>query len=121
MFEHLVCKRLGEELLEQYSTYVSGPYGSPRGGEWFTDFYQSLDGTVVRPKHWPSQINVGAGERVDSVELIYGPYHGGFHGGEGGKLHKIRLYQGDRIVKVTGRKGIGPGAGIDQLTFYTKQ
>ena len=26
---------------------------------------------------------------------------------EGGELHKIRLYDGDKIVKVTGRRGIG--------------
>ena len=111
----------GDELLDHYETYVSGPYGSPRAGEFFTDFYQSLDGSVVRPKHWPSQINIGAGERIDSIEIIYGPYHGGFHGGEGGVLHKVRLYDGDRVVRITGRRGIGPGAGIDGLTLHTQQ
>ena len=53
--------------------------------------------------------------------MFYGNYRGYFHGGEGGLLHKIRLYNGDRIVKVTGRAGIGPGADIDQLTFHTRR
>ena len=53
--------------------------------------------------------------------MFYGSYDGARHGGEGGELHKIRLYEGDKVVRVTGRHGIGPGAGIDQLTFYTLQ
>ena len=40
---------------------------------------------------------------------------------EGGELHKIRLYDGDMITKVTGRRGLGPGALVDQLTFHTGQ
>ncbi len=51
--------------------------------------------------------------------MLYGPYHGSFHGGEGGELDRVRLYQGDRVVRVEGHRGIGPGAGIDQLTFHT--
>ena len=27
--------------------------------------------------------------------------------------------QGDRVVRVTGRAGLGPGAGVDQLTLHT--
>ena len=40
---------------------------------------------------------------------------------EGGELHKIRLYDGDMITKVTGRRGLGPGALVDQLTFHTEK
>ena len=54
-----------------------------------------------------------------SIQVTYGPYTGGFHGGEGGTLERLRLYHGDKIVRVTGRRGIGPGAGIDGLTFHT--
>ena len=55
------------------------------------------------------------------IQIFYGNYQGFFHGGEGGFLHRIRLYNGDRIIKITGRAGIGPGADIDQLTFYTRE
>ena len=58
---------------------------------------------------------------LSRIQILYGPYHGGVHGGEGGKLHRARLYEEDRITSVTGRRGIGPGAGIDQLTFHTKK
>ena len=40
---------------------------------------------------------------------------------DGGRLHKIRLYDGDKIVKVKGTRGIGPGATVDSLTFYTSK
>ena len=30
---------------------------------------------------------------------------------QGGHLHRLRLFSGDRIVRVTGRAGLGPGAG----------
>ena len=53
--------------------------------------------------------------------MFYGPYTGQHHGGDGGQMHKVRLYESDKIVKVTGRRGIGPGAGVDQLTFYTSR
>ena len=55
------------------------------------------------------------------IQIFYGNYQGYFHGGEGGFLHRIRLYNGDRVTKVTGRAGIGPGADIDQLTFHTRK
>jgi hypothetical protein len=55
------------------------------------------------------------------IQISYGPYEGRLHGSDdGGELHKMRMYDGDKIVRITGRRGIGPGAGIDQLTFYTK-
>ena len=53
-----------------------------------------------------------------SIQIDYGDYKARWHGGEGGELHKIRLYNGDKITRVSGRRGIGIGAGIDQLTFY---
>ena len=53
--------------------------------------------------------------------MFYGPYTGQHHGGDGGQMHKVRLYESDKIVKVTGRRGIGPGAGVDQLTFHTSR
>lgn len=56
-----------------------------------------------------------------SIQFFYGSYHGEHHGGEGGQLHRLRLYNNDRITRVTGRSGIGPGAGVDQLTFHTKK
>ena len=58
---------------------------------------------------------------IFSIQFFYGNYKGYFHGGEGGYLNRIRLYDGDRIVKVTGRAGLGPGADIDQLTFHTRR
>ena len=56
---------------------------------------------------------------VFTLQLLYGGYRGRVHGGEGGALFRLRLYEGDRIVRVTGRRGLGPGAGVDQITFYT--
>ena len=96
----------------------SGPYGGD-GGEWFTDWWESLDGMDYQPKHPVQQVNIRAGGRVDQITMLYGGWRGRPHGGEGGALHRLRLYQGDRIIRVTGRRGIGPGAGIDQLSLYT--
>ena len=53
--------------------------------------------------------------------MFYGTYRGENHGGLGGQLYKIRMYHGDRIIRVTGRAGVGPGAEVDQLTFHTKK
>jgi len=100
--------------------YETGPYGSFKDGSWFTDFRQDLNGRHWQPIHWPEIINIRAGEAIDGIQIFYGNYQGYFHGGEGGFLHRIRLYNGDRITKVTGRAGIGPGADIDQLTFHTR-
>jgi hypothetical protein len=69
----------------------------------------------------PSQINIRAGGSIDAIQLFYGGSPGGHHGREGGELHRLRLFQGDRIVRVTGRAGLGPGAGVDQLTLHTSQ
>ena len=97
------------------------PKSSPQGdgGKWFTDWWESLDGTDYEPKHPPQQINIRAGGRVDQITMFYGGWRGRPHGGEGGALHRLRLYEGDRIIRVAGRRGIGPGAGIDQITLYT--
>ncbi len=50
----------------QVVVYDSGPFGSNYRGEWFTDFWQSLDGRRVKPQHWPDQINIRAGGRIDA-------------------------------------------------------
>ena len=63
--KHSTSNLSGDELLSHASYYESGPYGSTRGGEWFTDFYQSLDGSVIKPAHWPDGINIRHGERID--------------------------------------------------------
>ena len=97
---------------------VTGPYGG-LGGEWFTDWWESLDGVDYHPKRPPQQLNIWAGERVDMLQLLYGDYSGGHHGDHGGLLTRLRLYNGDTVVRVSGRAGVGPGAGVDQLTFYT--
>lgn len=113
----------GEELLSQWNVYVSGPYGSKSvtDGEFFTDFRQSLNGRSVRPDHWPDSINIRSGDSIDAIQVTYGNYRGRLHGWQdGGDLHKIKLYQADRIVKVSGRRGLGPGASVDQLTFHTE-
>ena len=55
------------------------------------------------------------------IQVSYGSYSGDLHGGEGGALHKVRLFNGDKIVRVTGRRGVGPGAGVDQITLYTNE
>ena len=112
----------GEELLTQWNVYVSGPYGSKSGknGEFFTDFRQSLNGRSVQPNHWPNSLNIRSGESIDAIQVSYGNYRGRLHGWQdGGDLHKIKLYEADRIIKVTGRRGLGPGASVDQLTFHT--
>ena len=57
---------LGDEILNLSTYYESGPYGGTQGGEWFTDFYQSLDGRTIRPNHWPDAINIRSGGRIDS-------------------------------------------------------
>ena len=103
---------------------------------FFTDWWASLDGRDYYPKNPPSQvgivyrvqlkikyvqINIRAGGRVDQIQLIYAGYKGGTHGGQGGTLHRLRLYEGDRIVRVAGRAGLGPGASLDQITLYTKK
>jgi len=99
----------------------SGPYGSAGGPrvEPFTDWWDSLDGTIFFPTHDPDQINIRAGGSIDAVQVFYGGKPGGHHGGLGGHLHRLRLFSGDRIVRVTGRAGLGPGAGVDQLTLHT--
>ena len=84
-----------------------------------TYFYDPFPATIVLIIFL--QINIRAGGRVDSVQVIYAGHKGGVHGGQGGALHRLRLYQGDRIVRVTGRAGLGPGASLDQLTLHTKK
>ena len=37
---------------------------------------------------------------------------------QGGHLHRLRLFSGDRIVRVTGRAGLGPGAGKSKTRIY---
>ena len=66
-------------------------------------------------------MNIRAGGQVDQIQLIYAGHKGAKHGGFGGHLHRLRLYEGDRIVRVSGRAGIGPGAGLDQITLHTKK
>lgn len=84
--------------------------------------WESVDGHDYHPKRPPQQINVRAGGRVDMLQIMYEGHTGARHGGtEGGQLHRLRLYNGDRVVRVTGRSGLGPGGGIDQLTFHTKK
>ena len=112
----------GEELLSHWNVYVSGPYGSQnfKDGHFFTDFRQSLNGRSVQPNHWPDSINIRSGDSIDAIQVSYGNYRGRLHGWEdGGDLHKIKLYQADRIVQISGRRGLGPGASVDQLTFHT--
>ena len=46
----------------------TGPYGGD-GGQWFTDWWESLDGTDYQPKHPPQQVNIRAGGRVDSIQV----------------------------------------------------
>ena len=119
----------------QVSRVSSGPYGGG-GGVFFTDWWESVDGLDYHPKNPPSQVcrhcktvvglifvkvNIRSGGRIDSVQVIYAGYKGGVHGGQGGTLHRLRLYEGDRIVRVTGRAGLGPGASLDQVTLYTKK
>jgi len=106
------------ETFDHWREVISGPYGG-EGGEWFNDWWVSLDGSDYHPKRPPQQINVRAGERVDMIQILYEGHNGGRHGSEGGVLNRLRLYEGDRIIRVSGRSGIGPGAGIDQITFYT--
>lgn len=113
-----ISEFLGAENIGRLREIETGPYGGD-GGEWFTDWWESLDGTDYEPKHPPQQINIRAGGRVDQITMFYGGWRGRPHGGEGGALHRLRLYEGDRIIRVAGRRGIGPGAGIDQITLYT--
>jgi len=114
----------GEQILDQWNVFVTGPYGSSseKDGEYFSDFRQTLNGRSVQPNHWPNGINIRSGGSIDAIQFFYGNYHGRLHGwAEGGELHKIRLYDGDMITKVTGRRGLGPGALVDQLTFHTEK
>jgi len=111
-------KELGLETTSTWKEVVTGPYGG-QGGIWFTDWWQSLDGYDYHPKRPPQQINVRAGERVDMIQVLYEGYDGDRHGSDGGQLHRLRLFDGDRIIRVIGRAGLGPGAGIDQITFHT--
>ena len=56
------------------------------------------------------------------LQILYEGHPGARHGGsDGGQLHRLRLYNGDRVIRVTGRSGLGPGGGIDQITFHTKK
>lgn len=100
---------------------TSGPYGGTGGPrlQHFTDWWESLDGFHYFPTQAPDQVNIRAGGRVDSMQLFYGGKPGGQHGGQGGQLHRLRLYSGDRVTRVTGRAGLGPGASLDQVTLHT--
>ena len=84
--------------------------------------WESVDGHDYHPKRPPQQITVRAGGRVDMLQILYEGHPGARHGGsDGGQLHRLRLYNGDRVIRVTGRSGLGPGGGIDQITFHTKK
>jgi len=116
-----ISEIVGDDFLDDSVYFESGPYGSNNDGSWFTDFRQKLDGSRFEPRHWPDTINVRAGQSIDGIQVTYGAYRGYFHGGrDGGYLNKIRLYNDDKITRVTGRSGLGPGAQVDQLTFYTR-
>ncbi len=39
-----ICNFFSGEAWLNGDFYESGPYGSMNGGDWFTDFWQSLDG-----------------------------------------------------------------------------
>merc|ERR1711971_973080 len=111
----------GQGTGDAWREIVTGPYGGP-GGEWFTDWWESVDGHDYHPKRPPQQITVRAGGRVDMLQILYEGHSGARHGGsDGGQLHRLRLYNGDRVIRVTGRSGLGPGGGIDQITFHTKK
>ena len=56
----------GDSVMGQLELYSSGPFGSDYTGEWFSDWWQSLDGHTVKPQHWPDQINIRAGGRIDA-------------------------------------------------------
>ena len=68
----------GEQVLEQWNIFDSGPYGSTseKDGEFFTDFRQSLNGKSVQPNHWPNGINIRSGGSIDAIQFFYGNYHG---------------------------------------------
>ena len=68
----------GEQLLDHWNIFVSGPYGSTseKDGEFFTDFRQSLNGKSVQPNHWPNGINIRSGGSIDAIQLFYGNYYG---------------------------------------------
>jgi len=59
----------GSEITAGDSYFSSGPYGSEWEGEWFTDFWQSLDGSRIRPDHWPDAMNVRYGQRIDRYKF----------------------------------------------------
>ena len=56
----------GDSVMGQLEIYSSGPFGSKYTGEWFSDWWQSLNGHAVKPQHWPDQINIRAGGRIDA-------------------------------------------------------
>ena len=64
IFIHLIWT--GDSVMGQLELYSSGPFGSDHTGEWFSDWWQSLDGHTVKPQHWPDQINIRAGGRIDA-------------------------------------------------------
>ncbi|XP_023325434.1 zymogen granule membrane protein 16 [Eurytemora carolleeae] len=109
----------GELMLKDTQWFVPGSYGG-EGGVYFTDWWSSPDNSRYFPTRPPQQINIRAGGRIDGIQILYGGHKGAYHGGQGGNLHRIRLYDGDSIIAVTGRAGLGPGSGVDQLTFHTK-
>ena len=82
----------GDDVIGAEEYYESAHYGSVRGGEWFTDFWQSLDGRRIKPNHWPDGINIRYGLSIDrcinifnsvkfsfpgifcSIQIFYGSY-----------------------------------------------
>ena len=54
----------------QWHIVTTGPYGG-QGGDWFTDWWESLDGDDYHPKRPPQQINVRAGQRVDMIQVCF--------------------------------------------------
>ena len=69
-FSDVICASpliwTGDSVMGQLEIYSSGPFGSDHTGEWFSDWWQSLDGHTVKPQHWPDQINIRAGGRIDA-------------------------------------------------------
>jgi hypothetical protein len=63
-----------------------------------------------------TQMTVGAGEFIDSIQVTYGGQQGPRHGGGGGKPHDISLAPGEQIIAVFGRSG----EYLDQIGFVTQ-
>ena len=97
-----------KDVMHRSTNQITTPVGG-KGGSWFNDCNAEREPIT--------QINVGAGRLVDSIQVYYGGEREIMHGGSGGTLNSCSLAANETIVEVRGRSG----RVLDQIEFVTNE